>query len=160
MTQTELDQVEQELREMGPVDYVVLAWPGGRPSGEEVAPLIIDLVHRGIIRILDIAFVAKDQTGNVTAIDLEHLGPDSPFAEFEGASSGLLSFEDVQDAAAAMEPDSAAAILVWENRWAAPVAIALRKTGGLLLDSGRIPVQGIIAALDALEAAEAAAQAN
>ena len=155
MSQQELEQVEQELQDMGPVDYVVLAWPGGRPSGDEVVPLILGLVDRRIIRILDIAFVAKDADGQVTALDLEHLGPESAFREFEGASSGLLDFEDVQDAAAALEPGTAGAILVWENRWAAPVATALRRTGGLLLDGGRIPVQGILAALDALEAAEA-----
>jgi hypothetical protein len=155
VSQTELDRMEEELREMGPVDYVVLAWPGGVPSGDgTVMRLIIDLVERGIIRVLDVAFAAKDEDGNVVALDLEHLGDDSAFTEFAGASSGLLSFEDVQEAAATMEPGTAAAILVWENRWAAPVAIAMRKSGGLLVDSGRIPVQGIIAALDALEAAE------
>jgi hypothetical protein len=156
VSQTELDQMEQELREMGPVDYVVLGWPGGVPKGDgTVMRMLIDLVDRGIIRILDVAFAAKDEDGNVVALDLEHLGPDNAFAEFQGASSGLLDFEDVQEAAALMEPGTAAAILVWENRWAAPVAIAMRESGGLLLDSGRIPVQGIIAALDALEAAEA-----
>jgi hypothetical protein len=155
MSDEELEQMEQELQELGPIDYVVLAWPAGRPSGEEVAPLIIDLVERGVIRILDIAFVAKDADGNLEVIDLEHLGSGSPFAEFEGASSGLLDFEDMKDAAENLEPNSSAAILVWENRWAAPIAIAIRRSGGLLLDSGRIPVQGILAALDALEAAEA-----
>jgi hypothetical protein len=156
VSQTELDRMEEELREMGPVDYVVLAWPGGVPTPDgTIMSLIIDLVDRGIIRVLDVAFAAKDEDGNVAALDLEHLGGDSPFAAFEGASSGLLTFEDVQEAATAMEPGTAAAILVWENRWAAPVAVAVRKSGGLLLDSGRIPVQGIIAALDALEAAEA-----
>ena len=145
-----------EIEEMGPVDYVVLAWPGGVPSGDgTVARMIEDLVERGIIRVLDIAFVAKDAAGNVVALDLENLGPSHQFASFDGASSGLLSSEDLQDAAEAMEQDTAAAILVWENKWAAPVAVALRKSGGLLIDSGRIPVQGIIAALDALEAAEA-----
>jgi hypothetical protein len=148
--------MEEELREMGPVDYAVFAWPGGIPTPDgSIMRLIIDLVERGIIRVLDVAFAAKDEAGNVAALDLEHLGDDSPFTEFAGASSGLLTFEDVQEAAAAMEPGTAAAILVWENRWAAPVAVAVRKSGGLLLDSGRIPVQGIIAALDALEAAEA-----
>jgi len=155
VSQTELDQIEQELREMGPVDYVVLGWPGDRPQGAEVAPLILNLVERGVIRVLDIAFASKDEEGAVTALDLSHLGPDSPFAAFEGASSGLLDFGDVQEAAEAMEPGTSAAILVWENRWAAPVAVAVRESGGLLIDGGRIPVQGIIAALDALEAAEA-----
>ena len=156
MSATELDQMEQELEEMGPVDYVVLAWPGGIPKGDgSIATMLINLVENGIIRILDVAFVAKDKDGNVAALDLEHLGAGNEFAEFEGASSGLVSFEDIQAAGDALDPDSAAAVLVWENRWAAPVAVALRKSGGLLLDSGRIPVQGIIAALDALEAAEA-----
>jgi hypothetical protein len=155
MSQTELEAMEAELSEMGPIDYVVLGWPGGVPTGAGVAPLLVDLVDRGIIRILDIAFAAKDADGTVTAVDLEHLGADSPFAAFEGASSGMLDFEDIQTAGEAMEPGSAAAILVWENRWAAPVATALRKSGGLLIDSGRIPVQGILAALDALEAAQA-----
>lgn len=156
LSDTELNQMEEELREMGPVDYVVLAWPGGIPTPDgTIMKLIIDLVERGIIRVLDIAFAAKDEEGNVAALDLDHLGGDSPFSDFAGASSGLLTFEDVQDAAEAMEPGTAAAILVWENRWAAPVAVAVRKSGGLLVDSGRIPVQGIIAALDALEATEA-----
>jgi hypothetical protein len=156
LSDTELNQMEEELREMGPVDYVVLAWPGGIPTPDgTIMKLIIDLVERGIIRVLDIAFAAKDEEGNVAALDLDHLGGDSAFTDFAGASSGLLTFEDVQDAAEAMEPGTAAAILVWENRWAAPVAVAVRKSGGLLVDSGRIPVQGIIAALDALEATEA-----
>lgn len=156
MSATELDQMEEELRELGPIDYIVLGWPGGVPSGDgKVVGLILDLVERGIIRILDIKFAAKDEDGNVVALDLEHLGPDSPFTEFEGASSGMLDTSDIEEAGAAMEPGTAAAILVWENRWAAPVAVAVRESGGLLLDSGRIPVQGIIAALDALEAAEA-----
>ena len=156
MSQTELDAMEQELREMGPVDYAVFAWPGGIPTPDgSIMKLIIDLVERGIIRVLDVAFAAKDEDGNVAALDLDHLGGDSPFTEFAGASSGLLTFDDLQEAASAMEPGTAAAILVWENRWAAPVATAVRKSGGLLLDGGRIPVQGIIAALDALEAAEA-----
>jgi hypothetical protein len=156
VSEDELAQMEAELSEMGPIDYIVLGWPGGVPSGDgTVAALLVDLVERGIIRILDVAFAAKDESGNVVALDLEHLPGDAPFREFEGASSGLLTFEDVTDAAEAMEPGTAAAILVWENRWAAPVATALRKSGGLLLDSGRIPVQGILAALDALEAADA-----
>jgi Family of unknown function (DUF6325) len=152
----ELDQVEQELREMGPVDYVVIGWPGGLPPVDgTMVNMIVDLVERGIIRVLDVAFAAKDADGNVVALDLNELGSDSPFREFEGASTGLMDFDDVQEAAATMEPGTAAAILVWENKWAAPLAVAARKSGGLLIDSGRIPVQGIIAALDALEAAEA-----
>lgn len=144
---------EVDLEEMGPVDWVVLGWPGQRPDGATIAPMIVDLVDRGIIRVLDIAFMSKAQDGTVTAIDLEHLGADSPFAVFDGASSGLVDNTDLEDAAAALDPGDSAAILVYENRWAAPLAVALRRSGGLLLADGRIEVQALIAALDALDAA-------
>jgi hypothetical protein len=143
----------EQLEEMGPVDWVVLEWTGERPSGEQVAPMIVDLVERGIIRILDIGFVAKDADGTITVLDLDHLGPDSPFAAFEGASSGLLDHDDLEDAAAALTPGASAAVLMWENRWAAPLAIALRRSGGQLVASGRVQVQALLASLDALEAA-------
>jgi hypothetical protein len=141
-----------ELQEMGPIDYVVLEWPNEQPKGE-VAPLILDLVDRGIIRILDVAFLAKDEDGTVGAIDLAQLaGEAAGFAEFEGASTGLMDQDDLEEAAAVLNPGTSAAVLVWENRWAAPVAVALRKSGGQLVASGRIPIQAILAALDAAEA--------
>jgi hypothetical protein len=141
-----------DFEEMGPIDYIVLEWPAQQPNGE-VAPLIIDLVDRGIIRVLDIAFLAKGEDGSVAALDLSTLNGDGGgFEEFEGASSGLLGDEDLEEAAAALEPGTSAAILVWENRWAAPVAVAVRKSGGQLVASGRIPVQAILASLDAVEA--------
>ena len=141
-----------QLEEMGPVDYVVLEWPEGRPSGE-AAPMIIDLVHRGLVRILDVAFIRKEEDGSVTALDLDHMeGYDGAFKEFEGASSGLLDYEDLQDAGAALEKGAAAAVLIWENRWLAPVAVALRRSGAQMVASGRVPVQAILASLDALEA--------
>jgi Family of unknown function (DUF6325) len=138
-----------EMQEMGPIDYVVLEWPGEQPSGQ-VAPLIVDLVERGIIRVLDVAFLGKDTAGNVFAIELPDLD-DSAFAAFVGASSGLLTMEELEEAAEVLAPGTSAAVLVWENRWAAPVAVALRRSGGQLVASGRIPVQAIIAALDATE---------
>jgi hypothetical protein len=146
--ETMMDQAE--LEEMGPIDYVVLEWPAQQPTGE-VGPMIIDLADRGIIRILDIAFLAKGTDGSVAAIDLGELDADG-FSDFEGASSGLLGSDDLQDAAEALEPGTSAAVLVWENRWAAPVAVALRRSGGQLVASGRIPVQAILASLDAVEA--------
>jgi len=155
MSQTDLDQLDDTLRHMGPVDYAVFAWPGEAPSDGKIAGMLVDLHDRGIIRILDITFAAKDSDGNVTAIDLANMGPDNPFAVFDGASSGLMDDADLQDAAEHMEPGTAGAVLVWENLWAAPVATAIRESGGLLIDGGRIPIQGVIAALDALEAAEA-----
>lgn len=143
---------ELELDEMGPIDYIVLEWPS-EPSGDEVVPLLVDLVDRGIIRILDVAFVSKDQDGAITALEINDLGvAAAAFGVLEGASSGVVDDEDLQEAAAVLEPGTSAAILVWENRWAAPVAIALRRSGGQLVSSGRIPVQALIASLDALEA--------
>ena len=140
---------------MGPVDYVVLEWPGAYPDTTEVQPLLLDLVSRGIIRILDIAFVTKDEDGSVSGLELGDIKQVAEaFAEFEGASSGLLDFEDLKEAASVLEPGTSAAVLVWENRWAAPVAVALRRSGGQLAASGRLPVQAILAALDAVEAAE------
>ncbi|HEX5621425.1 MAG TPA: DUF6325 family protein [Solirubrobacteraceae bacterium] len=142
-----------DLDEMGPIDYIVLEWPAQQPTGE-VGPMIIDLVDRGIIRILDIAFMAKGEDGSVAALDLGELNSaGAGFEEFEGASSGLLGQDDLEEAAAVLEPGTSAAILVWENRWAAPVAVALRKSGGQLVASGRIPIQAILASLDAVEAA-------
>ena len=140
----------EDIEEMGPIDYVVLEWPGRQPNGE-IAPLIIDLHDRGIIRLLDVAVMVKDEEGNVAAVDLGSLD-DEGFTAFEGASTGLLDQEDLDDAAGALEPGTSAAVLVWENRWAAPVAVAVRKSGGQLVASGRIPIQAILASLDALEA--------
>ena len=141
-----------QLEEMGPIDFIVLEWPGKQPSGE-VVPMIVDLVDRGIIRVLDIAFMVKAEDGSVAAIDLGAIDAGSGgWSEFEGASTGLLGDEDIEEAAAALEPGTSAAVLVWENRWAAPVAVALRKSGGQLVASGRLPVQAILASLEAAEA--------
>ena len=139
-----------EIDEMGPIDYVVLEWPGRQPAGE-AAPLIVDLADRGIIRILDVAFMIKREDGTVDSIELSDLDGDG-FADFEGASSGLLGSDDLDEAAAALAPGTCACILIWENRWAAPVAVALRRSGGQLVASGRLPLQAIIASLEAAEA--------
>jgi hypothetical protein len=144
---------EDQLTEMGPIDYIVLEWAGDQPVTGEVMPLLLDLVDRGLIRILDIAFLVKAEDGSVAAIDFAEVAArDAGLAEFEGASSGLLGQDDLEEAAAALEPNTVAGVLVWENRWAAPVAVALRRSGGQLVASGRIPIQAIIAALDASEA--------
>jgi hypothetical protein len=140
----------EQFEEMGPIDYVVLEWPGQQPNGE-VAPLIAELEARGIVRVLDIAFIVKDDAGNVAAVELSELGG-GEFEELGGASSGLLGDEDLEEAASALEPGTSAAVLVWENSWAAPVAVAVRRSGGQLVASGRIPVQAILASLDEAEA--------
>ena len=143
----------EQLEEMGPIDYVVLEWPGKQPTGE-AAPLILDAVDRGIIRILDVALLAKDSDGTVATMELGALngGDAGGFAAFEGASSGLICEDDLEEAAGVLAPGTSAAIIVWENRWAAPIATALRRSGGQLVASGRIQVQAVLAALDAVEA--------
>ena len=108
-----------------------------------------------IIRILGLAFLVKAEDGSVAAIDLaEVAAQDTGLAEFDGASSGLLGQADLEEAATVLEPGTVAGVLVWENRWAAPVAVALRRSGGQLVASGRIPVQAIVAALDGIEATD------
>jgi len=143
---------EEQLQEMGPIDYLVMEWGGEQTATGEVMPLLLELVDRGVIRILDIAFLGKDEDGTVSAIDFAEVAVrDGGLRELEGASSGLLGQDDLEEAAAAMRPGTVAGVLVWENRWAAPVAAALRRSGGELVASGRIPVQAIVAALDATE---------
>jgi hypothetical protein len=138
--------------EMGPIDYLLVEWPGRQPNGE-VAPYLVDLVDRGLIRILDLSFIAKDEDGTVAGLELSDLGDGAAeLSVFEGASSGLLSDEDVSEAAVAMEPGTSAALLVFENTWAGPFAAAVRRSGGQLVASGRIPVQAVLAALDEAEA--------
>jgi hypothetical protein len=142
----------QANEEMGPIDYVLVEWPGRQPHGE-LAPHLVDLVDRGLIRILDLAFIEKDEEGNVAALEIADVGGEVvELAIFEGAPSGLLGEEEIGDAGSALEPGTAAALLVYENAWAAPFASAVRRSGGQLVASGRIPVEDVLAALDAAEA--------
>ena len=145
------------LDEMGPVDYMVVEFPGNRMTGEGL-PLLIDLVDRGIIRILDFAFVMKEADGSVHAIEIADFDGDGQLdlAAFEGVSSGLLDEGDLDEAAGVLEPGSSAGVLVYENAWAAPFAVALRRGGGQLVAHGRIPVQALLAAVDALDSADSA----
>lgn len=142
-----------ELDEMGPIDYLVVEFPGNRMTGEGL-PLLVDLVDRGIIRILDLQFIRKELDGSVSGLEIADLDSDGKLdlMVFEGASSGLLGADDVEDAASVIEPGSSAGILVYENVWAAPFAAALRRGGGQLVASGRIPVQALLAELDAAAA--------
>jgi hypothetical protein len=139
-----------ELDEMGPIDYIVVEWPGKQPTGQAL-PHLVELVDLGLIRIIDLAFIAKDEDGTITVLDINELG--ETLAVFDGASSGLLGDDDISEAGGVLEPGTSAAILVWENRWAAPFASAVRRGGGQLVASGRIPVQALVAALEAAEAA-------
>jgi len=142
-----------DLEAMGPIDYLVIEFPGNRMTGEAM-PLLVDLVDRGIIRILDLIFIRKDLDGSVSGVTIADLDGDGALdlAVFEGASSGLLGPDEVTDAGAVLEPGSSAGMLVYENLWAAPFAAALRRSGGQLVAGGRIPVQAALAALDAVDA--------
>lgn len=143
-----------DLDEMGPIDYVVVEFPGNPMTGEAF-PLLVDLVERGIVRILDLVFVRKELDGSVVVVEIADLDRDGELdlAVFEGASSGLLDQEDVEEAGSVLEPDTSAGILIYENVWAAPFAAALRRGGGQLVASGRIPIQALLGALDATERA-------
>lgn len=150
------EQLDREvIDEMGPVDYLVVEFPGSKMTGEGL-PLLVDLVDRGIIRILDLVFVKKEQDGSVAGLAVADFDADGELdlAVFEGATSGLLDEDDVAEAGGVLEPGSSAAVLVYENLWAAPLAVALRRGGGQLVAGGRIPVQAMLAAVDAAEQRE------
>ena len=145
------------MEEIGPVDYAIVAFPGNRFRGE-IAPAIADLVDAGTIRIIDIAFVGKDQDGNAVAMELMELDPDvQEGLEKAGIEvSGLLNEDDLMDAAEGLEPNSSAALLVWENVWARNVTQAMRDAGGELVAFERLPHDVVQAAREwALEEAKA-----
>ncbi|MFJ8660581.1 DUF6325 family protein [Streptomyces sp. NPDC093795] len=145
-----------EFSEMGPVDYLILEFPGNRMTGEGL-PLLLDLVDRHIIRVLDLSFVRKDEDGSVRALKLADMDGDGELdlAVFEGASSGLLGEDDLQEAAAVLEPGNSAGVIVYENVWAAPLAAALRRSGARMVANGRIPAEELLATLEAAEAQSA-----
>src|SRR5687768_25817 len=146
--------MEAHEAEFGPVDIAVIGYPADAPMTGEAIPLLIDLVDRGIIRVLDVMFVTKNDDGSFSGFDARDLTSKGvgDFAVFEGASTGLLGDEDVNEAADAVDPGSAAVVLVYENRWAGPFIAAVRRNGGVPLAFERIPAQDLIDALDAAEA--------
>jgi hypothetical protein len=141
-----------ELAEMGPIDYVIIEFPGNGMTGEGL-PLLVDLVDRGIVRILDLTFVRKDLDGTVTALEIADMDGDGKLdlAVFEGVGSGLLDEGDLAEAAAVLEPGNSAGVIVYENLWAAPFATALRRGGARMVASGRIPMEAVLEALEATE---------
>ncbi len=147
--------MEAHEEELGPIDIVVIGYSADAPMTGEAVPLLLDLVQRGIIRVLDVMFVVKNADGTFSGFEASDLQADSvgDLREFEGASSGLLGDEDAATAAEAIEPGSAAVLIVYENRWAGPFAAAVRRNGGEVLAYERVPVQDLIDALDAAEAA-------
>jgi uncharacterized membrane protein len=138
---------------LGPVDYLVVEFPGNKMTGKGLAELV-SLVDRGLIRVLDLVFVRKELDGSVSAVAIADLDGDGELdlAVFEGASSGMLGDDDVSDAGAVLSPGSSAGIVVFENTWAAPFVTALRESGAEVVASGRIPVDQIYEALELAEA--------
>ena len=148
MTDTPLD-------ELGPVDYVIVEFPAGTANFTgEMADELIKLVDAGTIRVIDILVLVKDEDGGVDALELEDLDELGPLQVLEAELAELLAEEDVEHLAAAMDPGSVAGVLIYENIWAAPFASAARRSGGQLIANGRIPIQAIIAAVEADAALE------
>jgi uncharacterized membrane protein len=139
--------------ELGPVDVVVIGYPADAPRTGEAIPLMLDLVDRGIIRILDVAGVEKQADGTVNVVQITDIDGDGfpDLVAFEGAQTGMLGDQDFQTAAEAMEPGSAAVLLVFENSWAAPFVSAVRRNGGTVLGVQRVPAEDLMEAIEALE---------
>ena len=141
--------------EPGPIDVVVIGFPAGAPMTGDAIPILLDLVDRGIVRVLDALFVRKQADGTFAGFNLADLDADTAgdLTVFAGATSGLLDDDDVATAAAQIEPGSAALMMVYENTWAAHFIAAVRRNGGELIGRQRVGVQQLIDALDAAEAA-------
>jgi hypothetical protein len=139
----------ETIDEFGPVDYIVVEFPGSKFNGE-IAPALLDLVDRGIVRVLDLIMIVKEADGSFDAIEISDLDESEAgqLRRLETHIAELLSEEDVVSLAAAIEPGSTAALLVYENKWAAPFATAVRHAGGQLVANGRIPIQALVAALE------------
>ena len=142
---------------LGPVDYLIVEWPAGKQPTGEGLKLLADFTDRGLINVLDLVFVQKQEDGTVAGLALVDLDSDGELdlVEFDGASSGLLGQDDYDEAGSALEPGASAAILLYENRWARPFVAAMNRAGAQLVASGRIPADDLAAAVDTLETASA-----
>ena len=146
MTETPLDQ-------LGPVDYVVVEFPAGASNFTgEMAEELVRLVNSGTIRLIDVLILTKNEDGTVDAMELSDIEELGELQALEAQLAELLAEDDVENLAAAMDPGSTAGVLIWENLWAAPFAAAARRSGGQLIATGRIPIQAIIASIEADDA--------
>jgi hypothetical protein len=141
--------------DVGPIDYLAVEFPQARADGQGLAALL-DLTDRGIVKVLDLVVATVDEGGTFRVVELTDLDGDGELdlAVFEGARSGLLSDDDIAESASLITPGNAVALIVYENTWAGPFVSAMRNVGAEVVASGRIPADDVIAALDALEAAE------
>ena len=144
--------MSSEELELGPVDIVVIGFPPDAPRTGESIPLVLDLVDRGIIRILDVMLIEKDASGTVAELEINQLG--AHVAVFDGAGTGMLGEEDASVAGEGLEPGEAAVLLCFENSWAAPFVTSVMRNGGRVLGFERIPAEALIETLNALEGAE------
>ena len=140
---------KDEAESLGPISYLIVEFPGSQMTGEGF-PILLDLVDRGLIRILDFVFVRREADGSIVSLELQDIDADGQFdvAVFEGVSSGLLDQSDLEDAKEAIQPGSSAGILIFENRWAAPFVGALRRGHAELVAAGYIPQDTVVASLD------------
>ena len=155
MTEITTEAVEQntDLDSLGPVDYIVVEFPAGASNFTgEMAKELLALVDSGTIRVIDVLILTKNEDGTVDAMELSDIEELGPLQAVEAELAELLAAEDVENLAAAMDPGSTAGVLIWENLWAAPFASAVRHSGGQLIANGRIPIQAIIASIEADEA--------
>ena len=140
---------------LGPISYLIVQFPGNKMTGEGL-PILVDLVDRGLIRILDLVFITRGDDGSTAVLELNDLDRDDnvevDLAVFDGVSSGLIGESDIAEAANAVEPGSSAGVLLFENRWAASFVQALRRGGAELVAAGYIPQDDLVAALAAAEA--------
>ena len=143
--------------ELGPVDIVVIGFPPDAPRTGEAVPVFVDLVDRGVIRVLDALVIQKDADGKVGRLEITELGGEvlESLVVFDGARTGMLDEDDAALAGEALEPGEAAALICFENSWAAPFVTAVRRNGGQLLAFQRVPAQDLIDTVEALDAAEA-----
>jgi Family of unknown function (DUF6325) len=141
------------LDELGPIDYIIVEYPADREPDGSALPILLDLVDSGTIRILDLAFLRRELDGGIVALDISDAGLTGDFdvTVFAGAASGLIGEDDINEAGTALEPGCTAALLVYENTWAAPFARALRRNGAQLVAYGHVPVQALLAAAEALD---------
>jgi|SRR4051812_43163690 len=136
---------------MAPVQYIVIGFPGNNFKGE-AAPALADLIDKKLIRVLDLVFIGKDEDGNVLSFELDQLDEVPEFANIDTSSAGMLNDEDIEHAAEAIEPGSSAALLIWEDLWAADFAAALRSSDAVILEGGRVPYELVQLAVDELAA--------
>ena len=149
----ESEEERTSLDELGPVDYLVVEFPAGTSNFTgEMAKELLALVDSGTIRVIDVLILTKNEDGSVDAMELSDIEDLGPLQAVEAELAELLAADDVEDLAAAIEPGSTAGVLIWENLWAAPFAAAARRSGGQLIANGRIPIQAIIASIEADEA--------